>query len=292
MADQTVRSIVRGYYDVQKLRIQIGNRVVANWRALRGIKPGEKTSTGDVETQRLLKQLERDYRRLTDGLVQRESQVILKPAKFVGTALITSYAEMLLMSEYIVLTGAEKQLYKAMKASLAGVPVYEKFLKTVQGIGPAMAGVIISEIDIARARHPSSLWRYAGLDVAEDGRGRSRRSEHLVKIKYTDRNGQPAERNGITYNPFLKTKLIGVLGPSFIKQGDRSIYEDVYRQYKHRLETHPKYKDESPGRRHNMAVRYMIKMFLLDLYTVWRPLENLPASKPYCEAKQGIQHAA
>jgi len=72
-----------------------------------------------------------------------------------------------------------------------------------------MAGVLISEIDIHKSRYPSSLWRYAGLDVAEDGKGRSRHKEHLVPIEYVDKDGNPAVRQGITYNPFLKTKLMG-----------------------------------------------------------------------------------
>ena len=46
-----------------------------------------------------------------------------------------------------------------------------------------MAGVLISEFDIHRARYPSSMWKYAGLDVARDGRGRSRKAEHLVEVE-------------------------------------------------------------------------------------------------------------
>ena len=123
-------------------------------------------------------------------------------------------------------------------------------------------------------------------------------------MKYKDKSGKAAERQSITFNPFLKTKLVGVLGSSFIKQMD-SPYRKIYDDYKHRLESHARYgvhndevKDDqgnkvaSKGRRHNMATRYMVKMFLIDLYTYWRALEGLPVSKPYGEDKLGKTHAA
>ena len=153
-----------------------------------------------------------------------------------------------------------------------------------------MAGVVVSEIDIAKAKYPSSLWKYAGLDVAEDGAGRSRKSEHLIDVDYVNKKGEPAQRKSLTFNPFLKTKLIGVLASSFLRAGDNK-YSQIYRGYKHRLESRLDLKEESKGRRHNMANRYMIKMFLVDLYLAWRKLEGLPVSPTYDEAKLGHQHA-
>jgi hypothetical protein len=137
----------------------------------------------------------------------------------------------------------------------------------------------------------SSLWKYAGLDVAENGQGRSRKAEHLVKVSYVNRDGEEAERNSITFNPFLKTKLIGVLAPSFIKLSN-PIYAPIYRGYKHRLESNPAHQEKSKGHRDNMAKRYMIKIFLIDLYKAWRTIEGLPVTPPYHEGKLGIFHRA
>ena len=39
-----------------------------------------------------------------------------------------------------------------------------------------------------------------------------------------------------------------------------------------------------------MAIRYMIKQFLADLYNAWRPLEGLEVAPTYAEAKLGIKH--
>ena len=154
-----------------------------------------------------------------------------------------------------------------------------------------MQRVIISEIDIHKARYASSLFKYAGLDVAADGRGRSRKAEHLVKVQYTNAKGAQVERNSITFNPFLKSKLIAVLGVSFLRAKD-SPYAKFYYDYKHRLESHEKYKDVTKLHRHNMAIRKMVKAFLADLYVHWRTLENLPVAAPYHEAMLGHVHRA
>ena len=42
--------------------------------------------------------------------------------------------------------------------------------------------------------------------------------------------------------------------------------------------------------RHQAAVRYMIKMFLLELWKFWRELEGLPIGETYAEAHLGRKH--
>ena len=97
-------------------------------------------------------------------------------------------------------------------------------------------------------------------------------------------------RDSITFNPFLKTKLVGVLAASFLKAGGD--YSKIYNDYKHRLESRDDWKEESKGHRHNAALRYMIKMFLADLYNVARPLAGLPVAPTYQEEKLGRKHSA
>jgi len=173
-----------------------------------------------------------------------------------------------------------------------------------------MSAVILAELDPHKARHVSGFWKYCGVDVAADGRGRSRRAEHLVERPYVDKDGQEAVKRSVTFNPFVKTKLVGVLGSSFLKQpAAECTYRQVYDDYKHRLETHPVYgsahdekrkaefqargqKYAPKGHRHNMAVRYCIKMFLADLWLAWRRLEGLPVTAPYHEAVLGHAHDA
>ena len=283
-----VKILVRGAYDLQKLRIQMGNRIAANFKAKLGQEPGKSEASIDHEAQKILKLLRLSYARITDGLV-----CFPTPKRFTGDEVISNFTELCLVSQYVELLRDEKTHFARLPNTLADFPIYTKFLKDVRGVGPAMAGVMISEIDIRKARYASSLWAYAGLDVARDGAGRSRRKEHLVKVKYKAKDGTEKERDSITFNPFLKTKLVGVLGPSFLRSN--SPYREFYDNMKHRLESRPDFANHEKGVKghiHNAAIRYMVKMFLIDLYTTWRALEGLPVAEPYSVAKLGRKHAA
>jgi hypothetical protein len=81
-----------------------------------------------------------------------------------------------------------------------------------------------------------------------------------------------------------------VLGGCLIKSNSQP-YRKLYDDYKNRLENHPKWKEKTKAHRHNASLRYMAKMFLMDLYAMWRPLEGLEAHKPYSEGKLGIVHS-
>jgi len=161
------------------------------------------------------------------------------------------------------------------------------WLESVKGCGPTMSGVIISEFCIHDTREvlnketgeletrkgaprPSCFWSYAGLAVDEGAAPKPKKGEKL------------------RYNKWLRTKLVGVLGTSFLKCG--SPYRAIYDGYKDRLKA--KEWGKSDGHRHNAAIRYMVKMFLLDLWKAWREVENLPIVAPYHEAKLGLKHIA
>ena len=281
-----LKTIVRGAYDIQKNRIQTGNRLVNNFKAKLGQAPSEKEDTIDKEGQQVLVNLRRSHKLLTEGVASFPRQ-----ATFKGDEVISDYTELCLVDNYLELEAQEKSHFRRLGNILKGYPIYNEFLLGVTGVGPAMAGVMLSEIDITKAEYPSSLHKYAGLDVASDGQGRSRKKEHLEDSEYTDKEGEVKIKKGITFNPFLKTKLVGVLGSSFIKQSpDKCIYRKIYDDYKHRLEHMDAHKEKSKGHRHNMAVRYMVKMFLVDLYNAWRRIEGLPVAPTYSEAKLGKVH--
>jgi|TARA_R110002051_G_scaffold322297_1_gene412429 hypothetical protein len=281
-----LKTIVRGAYDIQKNRIQTGNRLVGNFKAKLGLAPSEKEDKLDKAGQIVLKNLRQSHKLLTDGVASFPRQ-----STFKGDEVISDYTELCLVDNYFELEEQEKSHFRRLSNILKDYPIYTEFLDGVMGVGPAMAGVIISEIDITKAEYPSSLHKYAGVDVAGDGQGRSRRAEHLEDSEYTDKEGKLQTKKGITFNPFLKTKLVGVLGSSFIKQSpDKCEYRKIYDDYKHRIENMDAHKEKSKGHRHNMAVRYMIKMFLIDLYNAWRKLEGLPVAPTYTEAKLGKVH--
>lgn len=138
---------VRFFYDLQKLRIQTGNRSTSDTADLEDGDQHYLAGAGDT-----LSELER---------------------------------------------GVLKEVGKLLK----GVPIYEQFLKDVRGVGPTMAGVIVAEIDIHRAPTASSLWAYCGLAVDQETGKAVRRQK-----------GKKAN-----WNPFVKTKMIGVLADCIIK---------------------------------------------------------------------------
>lgn len=370
-----IRPVVRGTYDLQALRITMGNRIAGNFKAKLGQSPGATEEDSlSAEAKEILDKLRTSYK-LIGSAVAVFKKTKGEPKPFVGDALIESATELVLVEQYLDLEDQEMRAFKRLGKLLEGIPIYRDYLSTIKGIGPAMAAVIISEIDIRKAKYPSSLHAYAGLDVATtwvlqsttvratnlaksdpmlqiptqlvhlekdekpsapgaiavsrqwntdpvvkvpdfdatptdqsalvafdlDGYsiiaeyrqfhtgGRSRKEKHLIDREYTNKKGELAVRKSITFNPWLKSKIIGVLVPSFLRLNNER-YRKVYDDYKHRLENHVKYKDVSKGHRHSMALRYVAKIFLLDLYLVWRKMEGLPVSAPYHEAKLGLVH--
>jgi len=288
MDKQSLRALTRSFYDLQKLRIMAGNRLVANIRVRLGQEPGEPTEEMTPEGKELLERVTATFKRVTDGLMTINNRTIVDAiAKSEG--IIADAFEFELVRYYLALLKDEENLGKSIARLVAQFPIWEQFLDGVKGCGPMMSAVIISELDIHKARHISSFWKYAGLDVV-DGAGRSRKLGRLVDVEYTNSDGEQAMRKSITFNPFLKTKLIGVLASSFLRCA--SPYSDIYYDYKTRLENSPAHADKTKGHRHNMALRYMTKMFLKDLWLAWRGIEGLPIEPDYAEAKLGIVHRA
>lgn len=306
-----LKVLFSGRDDLQKMRIQAGNRIVANFKLRTGQATGTPESKLDKEGQEILARIRKAYKRMADA-----ASDLPRISKFKGTEVISTYAELILADAYEKFILQEKRYDEKIKPLIHKEQLWKQYLKGVPGVGEAMALVIMALIDITKAKYPSSIWKYAGLDVAQDGTARSRKEEHLVMKEYKDKNGELKKKKGITYNPKLKSKLLGVLGPSFIKAGIRkkegtgetyaiTKYGQIYLDYRNRLENHPKYRNEgtapttskngkklpSPKRhRHDMAIRYVVKIFIIDLYTAWRKLENLPVSQPYHEAKLNIKH--
>ena len=286
MNTSNLKSIVRGAYDIQALRIQMGGRIVANFKAKLGMEPSVKEETADKDAKKVLDYLKAEYKLITDGMASL-------PRTFSknGDSLISTMTELVLIDQYFTLERDEAKHFRQLGKVLDEYKIYTHFLKGVRGIGPAMAGVIVSEIDIQKAKYSSSIWKYAGLDVAQDGKGRSRKKEHLIDTEYTNKDGEVKIKKGISFNPFLKTKLVGVLGSSFLRVGFKdNPYRAIYDNYKNRLENNPNHTEKTKGHRHNMAIRYMVKMFIIDLYKVWRKIEGLEVHAPYSEAKLGLKH--
>lgn len=291
----TIRSLVRSAYQIQKLRIQTGLRIVANFKVKLGQEPGEKETELGTEAKKLLKDLRESANRITDTLAAKP---LRKVSLFVGDGLITDYAEYTLIESYNFMLKREEEVFGQFDKIIATHPMYD-WLKSVRGCGPAMSAVLLAEIDIHRTETVGQLWAYCGLDVVKVprevngetvlmGEGRSRRREHLVQRMYINAKGEEDVRDSITYNDFLKTKVRGVLADCLM-MGD-GYFKQVYMDYKFRLQNDPRHASKTPAHLNNMAKRYMVKIFLQYFFLEWRKLEGYEPTKPYHESKLGMVH--
>ncbi len=300
-----LKTLVNSLYQLQKIRIQFGNRLCANFYARNGVKPGDKTDDFIVkwakevgypivedEVPEMIDIIMHGYKALITTAVKRPRKGDLiaglpDRAIFKGNGIITNHTDGVLVQSLIALEQQEANLVKEMLALLPTYPIWTNWMLGVRGLGPQMGSIIISEIDIHKATTTSKIWKYAGLDCLPNGEGRSRKAGHLVERTFVNREGEEDTRMGITFNPFLKTKLIGVLAPSFIKLNNPT-YRLIYDNYKNRIKLRDP--DRSKGHVHAMSVRYMMKRFLCDLYMAWRHLENLPITEEYAVRKLGLVH--
>lgn len=155
-------------------------------------------------------------------------------------------------------------------------------MQGLRGVGPITIAYCLVYIDITKARHASSLWKYVGLHTASHTR-------------YTK-----GEAGG--GNKTLRTVLY-TMADSQIKS--RGNYREVYDNTKNRLSHSDKmvetrnrqgkmelkaWRDVMPCHRDGAAKRQVMKHFLADLWMVWRTLEGMPTSPLYPEAILGGTH--
>ena len=359
----TIKGMVQGIYDTQKVRIAIGQRINGQIRAKLNLTPEPKQLRDDAskeeqaEARKQKKQrleemkaflsklgisdsflkgdddeemstsdffsyIRQDYRNITQCMAENNIR-FKKALEKSGAGIISNESELAMLRSYFNMLAAEKDLEKPLREALKTHPIWTEFLQDVRGCGWLIAGVIISCFDMDEARYVSSFWKYAGVDTVpvpkfnedgtpimvedEDGElvplvvveGRSKKVDHQVMVEYKNKNGEIDTRKSITYNPFLKTKLVGVLGPNFMKAviytGERdeknkritepSYYANIYYGYKNRLNNSPAHQNKTAGHIHAMANRYMVKMFLADLFVAWALIEGRPIPPPYAVVK-------
>lgn len=161
------------------------------------------------------------------------------------------------------LADAEKQLAKMMNELVKQHPAWE-WLSQVRGIGGVLACELLGLLDINRARHVSSFWKFCGLAVVDGERDRLKKGE---KAPYSKR---------------AKT-VCYLIGESFLRSNSpfRRVYDDARVHYE---ATHPEW---TPLHQHRAAMRKMEKVFLACLWIVWRKELGLPTELPYAHEHLG-----
>jgi hypothetical protein len=152
----------------------------------------------------------------------------------------------------------------------------------VRGIGPVTVAYCLVYLDLSKARHASSTWKYTGLHAPNHERYKKGESsggnKNLRTVLYTMADSQ------------MKVK---------------GAYRYIYDRVKSRLEVSDKittsrntqgklvqiaWKDTKPCHRHGAALRAVMKHFLADYWFVGRTLEGLETSPGYAEAVLGKGH--
>ena len=297
----TLRAMVRGTYDLQKQRIMAGNRIVIQFRSrVLGIKGDQKEEDIDKDTKKVIDLMKVHYKNITKGIAAKLDDEFKKPSKrsFKGNEIISEYSELCMLHQYFELEAMEARGFRQIESVLDEHPIYTRFLRQVVGIGPALAGYIISEIDISKAPYPASLEKYIGIDVVMEidpetgeitgSHGRSMRKEDMITVKYKAKDGTEKEKLSLTFKKDLRAKMIGVLASCFLRS--RSPYSNNYYNYKNRISNAPEHKDKTLLHKHRMATRYMLKFFVRDLYIAWKYVSGMEIRPAYEAAKLGILH--
>jgi len=258
-----IRELVRTREDFQKMRINMGNRL--------GLK--------------------------ADG----------KPQDLYRNSLEV-FDYLFLKQRYKDANNQEKFIQKELKKVLKNFPIYTEWLQNVKGVGDITAAWIIGWIDIEEATTVSKIWQYSGFNPGMV-RGKKRikgigKEQDKIGITEDFIRGDKLTSGYVSpFNKDLRKIFIGILASGFIKS--KAPYSKFYYDYKTRKENDTnevwhckkggkpkltKWCDVSKGHRDSAAKRYMVKMFLKDLYAEWRKIEGLPVREPYAVEYLGKKH--
>lgn len=246
---------VRAYYmsilNIQHLRIQQGNRICGNIR----LKLGQKAGTKDIGINKLMKRIKEDYKVLTGQLTITDLN-----SEFVGYGVITDFTEQFLMDQWTFYMKQEERLILQLAKELKKWPIYTEYLSKIVGVGPLSGACYISFINIWIADTVSKINCYMGIDPHIVGftpeglpikEGRCKKANHLIDAEYIDKNGKVEIKKSITFNDLVKTKIVGVMGPSLfmqvanvVKPGpmDKGYYREVCINKKAQLAERPEIK--------------------------------------------------
>jgi len=170
----------------------------------------------------------------------------------------------------------ENEFKKLMEFYIEQEPIY-KWSKTIKGIGVLNTANLLQYFGYCeKAKHCSSLWKYAGLHVIEG------KAPKLSK-----------EQGQLDWNPKLRMLMYRV-GDCFIKQRTPK-YREIYdvtkgkelkrggwdEKKKKMLKKEEDGAPQSLGHADNRARRKMIKEFLKDYYSQCLMVRGIEAEPPY-----------
>lgn len=180
----------------------------------------------------------------------------------------------------------EKEVEQDIISIASDIPIIQEASK-VKGVGLILAAKVVAMVDIERAQHVSSLWRFAGLAVtpvcSECGEIQPNGAQFCSSCggKIIHKADRPRKGQKLPYNARLKVYCFQQ-ATSFLRSNSpyRAIYDQSREYYDANRPDWPK------ARKHYAALRKMLKVYLQHLWVIWRDMEGLPVTKPYSHEKQ------
>lgn len=179
-----------------------------------------------------------------------------------------------------------------MKRELKEVPIYNEFFKKVWGCGPITAAILIANVNVHHkedtdkgATKPSSVIQFCGFGV-HDGK-----LSRMVSGKTRD------------YHPDLRDCLFNLFTTMSKNRGawnKTNKYLVIYDGKKHGIITGPRVQPSDKGPQidghpaqafaHQTAWHTAMRVFLEDMYVIWRAQLGLPVWPSYHAAQMGYSH--
>lgn len=161
MNGKEIYAVVRTYKSLQKIRLQLYNRVVAFVKNNYDEIKSKLGLSDEKETEKL-------YAKVADmiieaGIVYDEIEMTIRMLEKVREA--------------------EDECYRMMREVVKEHPFWEEYLSRIKGIGPAMGAVIIGWLGpLSRFSTVSKLWKYCGLAPGQR-RVKGQRAGYNVLLK-------------------------------------------------------------------------------------------------------------
>jgi len=170
---------------------------------------------------------------------------------------------------------AVARLDRKIAKVLEQFPIYNDFLKDINGIGAASAGELLSIIkDINRFPTVGKLWAYFGLDV-RDGKAPKKRKGTMANWS---QRGRSLILNDIVSNGFKMNGVARFDKETGELKKEASEWRVMYDKFKEneveKNEARPEEEQISKGHADNRAIRKTGKEFLKRLYNEWKEMET------------------
>lgn len=315
-AVRRLKTVVRTYYDVQDVRIRTDHRIenYADEEALVAIM-GE----GAVQELRVKPDHNVAYKKAIRDIKKDNTHAQHEAYAAAFEAAVKKLESDKNHKKVNDLMGQQEDILKRQAMDeIEGHPLWESWLSKVRGIGPCLAGGVLSLINIRKCPHVGNLWSYAGLGVVvesyvcpgcqatyeEDAipsceervlqglpREAARCSKCNAFLKILGHGDRRTKGQTLGYNPDVKT-LAWKIGESFVKQPpEKSKYRLLYQKMRAKVDSLPcnkvHYDDKKTvipcfdAHRFAKAKRATVKIFFSHIYSKWRGILGLPVTTPF-----------